>query len=96
MKNKDLIQMKNKDLIQKIEKSEYLQGKYGRCVNEYLKKLKQQDPNALVMFNNGECDRDGTFIPFDRKDGREMGPPRPFREGEAIPDDDNDWVRVSD
>ncbi len=85
--------MKIKDLIRKIEQSDHFDGQYQRPIKEYLKKLKQQDPNDLVMWNNGECDREGIFIPYD-KEGREVAPPRHFNEGDVFPNDDYDWVRV--
>lgn len=85
--------MKIKELILKIEKSDYLRGRYGKCISEYLKELKQRDPDDLVMWNDGECDRDGIFIPYD-EEGNEMGPPQPYKKDQPFPDDGYKYVRV--
>lgn len=85
--------MNIKELILQLEQSTYRKGRYENLINNYINKLKQQNPNNLVMWNDGECDNDGIFIPYDN-DGNEMGPPQPFKEGQSFPDDGYRYVRV--
>lgn len=78
--------MKIKQLIAKLERDEprWSNERYGKEVLHLLLSLRNQNPNNLVQMHNGECERDGVYVPFDENGNLDYKKARPFREGEAF------------
>lgn len=61
-------------------------------MNDFIEEILKNDPNGLVALSNGECEQPGIYAPK-TDDGIDLSRSKPFREGEAFPDD-NDWIHV--
>jgi hypothetical protein len=89
--------MENKILIALLDESKihWQNSKYALKIENYLSKLKDNNPTDLVQLQvgGGECEEEGIWAPYRGGDVRTEDA-KPFKEGEAVPDDDAIWIRI--
>jgi len=99
MKIRDVVSSLEKYLNQRIPRNAVIEEeiRFKECMSKFLEKLRRADQDSVVKCHNGECEREGIYAPDPNKDGNiDYRRARRFREGEAFPDGNDDWIQVGE